>query len=506
MAAAAPWTDLPPEVLDKIFQYIPRFSRYPVGQVCRYWRQVLHQQAVNYLLVNIKKQLIDENQLARFGWSPAEDHDIATCSCIHIVFRLLVFAENTATKFKQMDFGGRGFVHTPCATTATKLFFGTTAEKQTRIHVVDRLRLNTTGRILKKPGAEVAEHEAVRLYCCGDLLVILQRRITTYDCIRLRDFTISLWSASSEAWFGELDFLCRIPADLLNKYHERMDRHDGHTVEISDIAISKNMLAVHIFNSNYDGASLLAMHVNVTLFWRIYTSQTELQFLTAVRHARTEDCWDDDGWIFMNETFFACYRYRPGDSDLEVFNIASGQLAPESRLVILNKEDWWGDCGNTLSLKLEPGESGRLAVHYKETGLFKIVDLATGHVVAQIQLINRSRDMDWFMDTLYDANWLDGYFFFLHNTVHTPRSIQNSREGVIHSYQVVIFDPDNPGPRHCGETEDLNSQLLSGLTIGPTRHDRSYYVSPEHHIIIDYSGIIIVDEQEGEWILQATIS
>ena len=243
------------------------------------------------------------------------------------------------------------------------------------------------------------------------------------------------------------------------------------------------------------------MHVNVTLFWRIYTSQTELQFLTAVRHARTEDCWDDDGWIFMNETFFACYRYRFGDSDLEVFNIASGQLAPESRLVILNK-----NCEEPESLKLEPGESGRLAVHDKDTGLFKIVDLATGHVVAQIH-INKGHIHwdDWPMDTLYDANWLDGYFFFLHNTVHTPRSIQ-SREEVIHSYKVAIFDPDNPGPRHCGETEDLNSQLLSGLTIGPTKHNKSHYVSPKHHIIIDYSGIIIVDEQEGEWILQATIS
>ena len=40
------------------------------------------------------------------------------------------------------------------------------------------------------------------------------------------------------------------------------------------------------------------------------------------------------------------------------------------------------------SLKLEPGESGRLAVLFKLIGLFKIVDLATGHVVAQIHLSN----------------------------------------------------------------------------------------------------------------------
>ena len=54
--------------------------------------------------------------------------------------------------------------------------------------------------------------------------------------VLLQDFTISLMSASTETWLLDLDFLCRIPADLLKEYKKRMDQDDI-SVEISDIAI-----------------------------------------------------------------------------------------------------------------------------------------------------------------------------------------------------------------------------------------------------------------------------
>jgi hypothetical protein len=82
------WEVLPSEVLQKVFNYVPRHLLEDISQVCTRWRDFLHDRAVDYLTNCVNNQLIDEKQLEQRGWSSAAawNHNKSACSCILLAF------------------------------------------------------------------------------------------------------------------------------------------------------------------------------------------------------------------------------------------------------------------------------------------------------------------------------------------------------------------------------------------------------------------------------------
>jgi hypothetical protein len=84
------WALLPMEIVEKIFDFIPRLRLGSLGLVCITWGWAVHHQAVKYLKSCIQSQLIEERQLSKFCWSLAATlqphHDMPGCNCIHLAF------------------------------------------------------------------------------------------------------------------------------------------------------------------------------------------------------------------------------------------------------------------------------------------------------------------------------------------------------------------------------------------------------------------------------------
>lgn len=349
MSPARGWSELPTELLDIIFKRIPRYSRSAVGDVCQHWRSVLHSQAVGYLATSIRKQQIEEQQLKRFGWSP-EDHDVTSCSCIHIVFRLFSAETTHEYRYHRKNWSGGSWAVAADKVLVANLFC---------VSILNRL--DTTGppaegRVL--PHCVIQDGRDTMYSCGGDLLVIVQP--VRDDKKRLLSYTASLWWISTETWLTELDLLAQTPTDVRRKL-AALDSEEL----VSDVDINSSMLAVHI-RGNFPFCVNIQSPI-VTLFWRIDSSGSgddQVKFITAVQEQRFDkDMMMNMGSIFINDSYFARYRLATigdGRSDLVVREItASGAVLPAHRIVPVHQYPD-GDYPWLESLRLEPGQSDRM--------------------------------------------------------------------------------------------------------------------------------------------------
>ncbi len=173
-----------------------RSSRCAVGQVCHYWRAVLHHQTVSYLAAKIEKQLVDEQQLRQLGWSP-DDHDISCCSCIHIAFGLFSAETTFECQTVYEVESEKKFTFT-----TSKVLVGMRPPNQgkprTRVKVLDRLQEEGQLRLLKNSRIR----KVARVYSGGDLLVIVEtdKKLSLNDSV-----VVSLWRTSTETWLQDID-------------------------------------------------------------------------------------------------------------------------------------------------------------------------------------------------------------------------------------------------------------------------------------------------------------
>jgi hypothetical protein len=238
------WAMLAPEMLDQIFQHVPRHMLSTVGRVCSQWRAVVHQQAVRYLTPRIQHHLIAENQLKRCGLSTdtIRDHCIENCSCIRLAFDSFVKTEGPYIARK-----------TPRRSVSSSIRVGIIAEKvffwnidnedKVVLCVMNRLEPDSQPRALEAPAehqltVHVEDSKFRDMVACEDLLVLM-----------LED-RVSLWSGRSETWLGDLDIAAQITV--------------GPNVVISNISIGKNLIAVQLFGSR---------EKNQVHFWQVDTSE-----------------------------------------------------------------------------------------------------------------------------------------------------------------------------------------------------------------------------------------
>jgi len=223
-ASAPSWALLPAELLEKIFESIPRLLLRNIGKVCRRWQNVLHRLAVKHLTSCIQNQLIEEKQLEKWGWCSATalDHNILVCSCIHLAFNFFTRKENTflAGGFSALPIRMSGRI--PVGIMSDKLFFATANEENmVYIKVINRLELESQPRMLK---TLAAKNLYVHMVCCENLLVVL---VNTNQ--------VSLWNGKNETWLADLDISSIIPDDYLYA---------------CEVTVSKDLLTVHGYGND----------------------------------------------------------------------------------------------------------------------------------------------------------------------------------------------------------------------------------------------------------------
>ena len=235
----------------------------------------------------------------------------------------------------------------------------------------------------------------VHLYCYEHTLVLLERRTQENlitSVISVNNFKLSLWNTETLELIQYVDFLDKI---------EDIPRDNVHT-EISDVAIEKDSLAVHVFVTNLDW--LLPDEIlqnpqskNITLFWSLDTlnpTKLGVTFRTLIRKSLVEGNICDTGFIFLNQRFFL--RYLSGlftlnnkpkfATKIQVFK-AKDLEKVQPWIVDINQSDVldFGDC-NDDSLKLEPGTSSRVAAFNVYNSTFKIIDIAKREPVLIVDL------------------------------------------------------------------------------------------------------------------------
>ena len=286
-------------------------------------------------------------------------------------------------------------IHPTCAITPSRIFVGSTSlaspAQHTSIHIYDRNNVQDTPVMFKTFEAMTEVH----LYCHENTLVLLERRTPENfitSVISVNNFKLSIWNTETLELIQYVDFLDKI---------QDIPRDNVHT-EISDVAIEKDTLAVHVFVTNLDW--LLPDEViqnpqskNITLFWSLDTlnpSKTNLRFRTLIRKSLVEGNICDTGFIFLNHGYFLRYLSGLFASDnqpkfatkIQVFQ-AKDLTTVQPWIVDINQSDVldFGDC-NDDSLKLEPGLSSRIAAFNVYNSSFKIIDIVKREPVLFVDL------------------------------------------------------------------------------------------------------------------------
>jgi hypothetical protein len=416
------WAELPLEILDKIFNFVPRLMVGSLGFVCKQWQCALHNQAVKYLNSCIKQQLIEERQLQKWGWNTAAatapDHNVLDCNCVHLAFNFFTQKKRLKTdsnilRIRQVC----NSIQCWCIM-GEKIFLGCVEDGQEKFKVFNRLTPEAEPRVVSIPAHYQDGISWAGMSTYEDLLVVW----LSGD----QEQVVSLWNGNDEVWLEDLDISSRTPGN--------------HNVE--DVALSKNLIAVSF---NGDQAAR-------TLFWLVNTSQpTNLstQFMGTVSHVYTFF----EIKVFMNERFVGFYYRFDNDFSEELlvidqkklFNDNRSYVAERARLVDPNfaGNDWCSieevAFGQVIAFKMEPGKSVRLAGEMFDLFKFRIFNMVTGGVLCDIDL----------RPGIFPACWCGGNFLFL-GTVGLP--CQSNKEGIL---QVVTIDPRC---RHISELKVLVDQ------------------------------------------------
>jgi hypothetical protein len=285
------WSQLPTLVLEKIFDHVPRLLLPTMARVCTGWRYALHRLAVKYLAVCIQTKRIDEKQLERWGWSSATlwDHNVSTCSCIHLAFDFFTGPEFVAGTSKRLV--NHYFQKYPFSIVGEKVFFAAREKVgKFKLKVMNRLKLERKPRVLRTPaeeeGEEITGVRDVQMVSCGDLLAILL----------LGKQIVSLWNGRDERWLADVDVASNLQLD---RFH------------VVDIGVSSNLLAVSVRNIELG---------NCLLFWRLDTVQRAGMdpYFTGMVQILNGTSTGSQATIHINDIWVGIFCF--GDQDLRIID------------------------------------------------------------------------------------------------------------------------------------------------------------------------------------------
>jgi len=505
---------LPPEILHKIFQELEREDLIAVSQVCRFWREIIHSIAWQHLVHSVLVQQHNQDQLVAHGWVKEEHSSLeagqrgtnvdtntsfssSCCSCLSLYLRLTPLRGGGTIKPRLVPTSDLETFHTTAALTSNSLVVASTDlgdRPGTEVRAYDRTSTNPelNPKILKS--FETATD--VHLYSHDNALVLLERSSQEENLltsvISVHHFRLSLWNATNNSLVCPISFLPHIPPLPSTGVH----------TEVSDIALSRNTLAVHIFTTRLDWlednevGEEAAKYENSTLLWHLDTSnvtEESVSFQCVVGKAVMKDSVSDSGFILLNERFLL--RYLSGlfsyQSDpkfatrLQVFERnALEDQAFQPWVVEVNQIEVtdFSDC-NDDSLKLEAGPSSRIAAFNAYNNTFRIIDLVTRSPLVSVDLKQEASVSPMFSCwQLYDGNWIGGNFVFLKEVPQLEGEDRMLR-------LVLVTDKENKVGSHVPGLPNF----LLGQEISPLQSNA--FLPPTTRAKVDLHGVALVSEE-----------
>jgi len=488
---------LPPEILHKIFQEVEREDLVAISQVCRYWREMVHSIAWQHLTQRVNLQHHSHKQLVGQGWREEEHGSTSSCSCLSLCLSLRPLRGPGTIKPTIVPTLDLETFHTTAALTTNSLVVASTnLGGRSGTDVKAFARTETSPELNPKILVSFDTTTDVHLYAHDNALVMLERSSQEENLltsvISVNHFRLTLWDAATNTLVCPISFLPHLPTLPSTGVH----------TEVSDIALSRDTLAIHIFTTRLDWleadeiAQDAASCENTTLLWNLNTSNVDehsISFLYAVGRSVMRDSVSDSGFILLNERFLL--RYLSGlfsyqsepkfATRLQVFErktLEDDSVLPWVVEVNQIEVTDFGDC-NDDSLKLEPGPSSRIAAFNAYNNTFKIIDLVTSTPLLSVDLRQEASVSPMFSCwQLYDANWIGGNFVFLKEVPQL--------EGVDRVLRLVLVTEEK---NRAGSHVPGLPNFLLGQEISPLRS--TTFLPPTTRASVDLNGVALVSEE-----------
>jgi len=493
---------LPVELLYHIFGYLDRESLLLASQVCGQWRTLIHELSWQHMNQHVAINESEKKLLEETGWSELT-HSWSSCKCIDIHLGCYPYVETPQSqslnkpetmtlKCEELSDKFQNFQPT-CAINRNHVIVSRTQEEtdqqqRTEILVFDRRDLKAEPQIL----ATYHDTTEIHLYCYDNTLLVLERRAVENmitSIINVNNFRLNIWNTETLEHITEVTFLDKLDELPIENVH----------TEISDVAIAKDVLAVHVFVTNLDW--LLPDEIlqnpqskNTTLFWDLNTSNpsiNSLSFRTSIKKSLVEPhnngtC--DTGFIFLNESYFcrSLSGFHPPlhfSTQIQVFDVNDLKNC-KPRIIDINQSTVkdYGDC-NEDCINLEPGNSCRVSAYSQYKKNFKILNIKTGEQLMLIDFTDKGCYRTLFTTwQMYDANWTLGKFVFLQEVPNL--------ETLKKSFQlIVVTDQKN----RSGHLKNLPNLLIgNSLESDMEKHDM---IVPGNRVHVDVRGLVLVTEQ-----------
>jgi len=343
--------DLPLVAWKTLYIYMDPESLLNASNVCLPWRRIIHDLTAPK---NCNSELQDK--LGKCGWFMT-DHDVEKCNCISLNLGLFKFIKNVPVScrkvcesFNFLSDGIRYF-----------------ASKSRIVYCVDSDHKSISVDSLTRNKAETINMESFfeeDSVLDQDGLMLIDNTLLILEAANIDGFyrikKIHLWDVVKAEYVTELNISEKV------KIGGIAVAENGSNFAIQRVEITKNKLLVLIKNILPFGRGPF---IQQTLIWKFDTedpSAGNINFWTTIEHEREEIVFE----VYMNSKIF-CYPFYDRDYGAKLKVFYFDDLPNSSTKSIDEMKVDLDD----LSIKLEPGDSNRLAVYdkrYKKLRVFHL--------------------------------------------------------------------------------------------------------------------------------------
>jgi len=340
--------DLPHVVWKVIYSYMDRESVLRASNVCVSWRKMIHDLSSPS---NCDSEL--KVKLEKCGWIMSE-HDVEKCSCINLNMGLYKFIKNVPLSFEKVCEATVLQNDLRFCVSESRLCYAMNDARSISVfHLTTQEELKTINMDLYlEEDGEIFMYNA--LQSIDNTLVILENSHDLYS----KKKKIHLWNLKNAEYVAEINVSGQAKI--------------GYNFDIDHVELTKNKLLVMLHIYNDDGDSL-----GQFLIWNLDTEDPSTSNLT---HWRTIDRNRDYAKkVCMNSKLFCYIR---DELELRIYHFDD---LPNFKTKSLNeKED--GCAWDFLEVKLESGDSGRLAIYDGMLRKLRVYNLDDDDVDVEIQV------------------------------------------------------------------------------------------------------------------------
>jgi len=339
--------ELPLVAWEVLYSHMDKESVLHASNVCVSWRKMIH--ALSFPS-NCDSELQDK--LEKCGWIMSE-HDVTNCKCINLKMGLYKFIINVPGSYKKVcdDFG---WDNLSFCVSKSRIYYAhamTGARSISIFHPTNQEKLDTINMDFYLE--EDCYFPLIGLHSFDNTLVVLEDSSTIKK--------IHLWNLQKIEYVVELNISEKAKS--------------GYNFYIEQVKITKNKLLVMLRIDDDD-------ELDQFLIWNLDTEDPATSNLS---HWTTIDHYDNgcDAEVYMNSKLF-CFFSRPSYDKRELRIFRFDELPNFKTKAFDDEEDFlsW-DFDNQV--KLQSGDSGRLAVYDEKFDKLRVYNLDNG-VDVEIQV------------------------------------------------------------------------------------------------------------------------